>query len=71
MLSLRLAQAGDVSPLKTMLQEFAAFERLPVTVTEADLLRDVQIHLPVNEIGFLQSRSADSRSTRASTGSVF
>jgi hypothetical protein len=48
-LSLRLAQAGDVSLLKTTLQEFAAFERLPVTVTEADLLRDVQIHLPVNE----------------------
>jgi hypothetical protein len=36
-----------VSLLKTTLQEFAAFERLPVTVTEADLLRDVQIHLPV------------------------
>jgi len=32
-----------------MLQEFTAFERLPVTVTEADLLRDIQIHLPVNE----------------------
>jgi len=30
-----------------MLQQFAAFERLAVTVTEADLLRDVQIHLPV------------------------
>ena len=47
MLSLRLAQAGDLSLLKTMLQQFAAFERLAVTVTEADLLRDVQIHLPV------------------------
>jgi hypothetical protein len=31
MLSLRLAQAGGVSLLKTLLQEFAAFERLPVT----------------------------------------
>jgi hypothetical protein len=39
-----------------MLQEFSAFERLPVTVTEADLLRDIQIHLPVNESDFLQSR---------------
>ena len=29
-----------------MLQEFTAFEHLPVTVTEADLLRDIQIHLP-------------------------
>jgi hypothetical protein len=33
--------------VKTMLQEFAAFERLPVTVTEGDLLRDIQIHLPL------------------------
>ena len=57
--------------LETMLQEFSAFERLPVTVTEADLLRDIQIHLPVNESDFLQSRRADSRSTQASTGSVF
>ena len=64
-------QAGDVSLLETMLQEFTAFERLPVTVTEADLLRDIQIHLPVNESDFLQSRRADSRSTQASTGSVF
>jgi hypothetical protein len=39
-------QAGDQSLLETMLQEFTAFERLPVTVTEADLLRDIQIHLP-------------------------
>ena len=54
MLSLRLAH--DVSLLKTMLQEFAAFERLPVTVTEADLFRDVHNHLPVNESDFLQSR---------------
>ena len=40
MLSLRYAQAGDISLLKTMMHEFAAFERLPVVVTEADLLRD-------------------------------
>ena len=64
-------QAGEVSLLETMLQEITAFERLPVTVTEADLLRDIQIHLPVNESDFLQSRRADSRSTQASTGSVF
>ena len=37
-----------------MLQEFTAFEHLPVTVTEADLLRDIQIHLPVNESDFLR-----------------
>jgi hypothetical protein len=30
-------QAGDVSLLETMLQEFTAFERLSVAVTEADL----------------------------------
>ena len=40
MLSLRYAQAGDISLLETMIHEFAAFERLPVVVTEADLLRD-------------------------------
>ena len=40
MLSIRSAQASDISPLKTMIHEFAAFERLPVVVTEADLLRD-------------------------------
>ena len=34
--------------METVLQEFTAFEHLPVTVTEADLLRDVQIHLPVS-----------------------
>ena len=48
-----------------MLQEFTAFERLPVIVTEADLLR------AMNESDFLESRRADSRSTQASTGSVF
>jgi len=31
--------------LETMPQELAAFERLPVTVTEADLLLDILIHL--------------------------
>jgi len=35
-------QAGDVPLLETM--EFGAFERLPLTVTEADPLRDIQIH---------------------------
>jgi len=64
-------QAVDVSVLEALLQEFTAFERLPVTVTEADLLRDTPIHLPVNESDFLQSRRADSRSKQASTGSVF
>ena len=64
-------QAGDVSLLETMLQEFTVFERLPVTVTEANLLRDIQIHLPVIESYLLPSRRADSRSTQASTGSVF
>jgi GNAT superfamily N-acetyltransferase len=39
MLSLRHAQPSDVSLLKTMIHEFAAFERLPVVVTEADLVR--------------------------------
>jgi hypothetical protein len=64
-------QAGDVSLLETILQEFTVFERLPVTVTEAGLLRDIQIHLPVNESYLSPSRRADSRSTQASTGSVF
>ena len=54
MLSPRLPQAGGVSLLETMLQEFTAFEHLPVTVTDADLLRDIQIHLPVNESDFLR-----------------
>ena len=40
MLSIRPANAGDVPVLKTLIHEFAAFERLPVTVTEASLLRD-------------------------------
>jgi hypothetical protein len=53
-LYLNLPQAGDVSLLETVLQEFTAFEHLPVTVTEADLLRDIQIHLPVNESDFLR-----------------
>jgi hypothetical protein len=54
-----------------MLQEFTAFERLPVTATEANLLRDMQIHLPVNGSDLLPSRRAGSPSTVASTGSVF
>jgi len=40
MLSIRPANAGDVPLLVTLIHEFAAFERLPVTVTEASLLRD-------------------------------
>ena len=40
MLSIRPANSGDVSVLKTMIHEFAAFERLPVVVTDASLLRD-------------------------------
>jgi GNAT superfamily N-acetyltransferase len=40
MLSLRHARPSDVSLLKILIHEFAAFERLPVVVTEADLLRD-------------------------------
>jgi GNAT superfamily N-acetyltransferase len=40
MLSIRPAQATDVPLLKKMIHEFAAFERLPVATTEADLTRD-------------------------------
>ena len=40
MLSLRDARPSDVSLLKIMIHEFAAFERLPVAVTEARLARD-------------------------------
>ena len=40
MLSIRPAHAGDVSALNTLIHELAEFERLPVAVTEADLLRD-------------------------------
>jgi GNAT superfamily N-acetyltransferase len=40
MLSIRPANAGDVPLLNTFIHEFAEFERLPVTVTEVDLLRD-------------------------------
>jgi GNAT superfamily N-acetyltransferase len=39
MLSLRHAGPSDVSLLKILIHEFAAFERLPVVVTEADLAR--------------------------------
>jgi len=40
MLSIRPARVSDVPALNTLIHEFAAFERLPVTVSEADLLRD-------------------------------
>lgn len=40
MLLIRPAHAGDVPLLNTMIHEFAEFEHLPVTVTEANLLRD-------------------------------
>jgi GNAT superfamily N-acetyltransferase len=39
MLSLRYARPDDVPLLRVLIHEFAAFERLPVVVTEADLLR--------------------------------
>jgi GNAT superfamily N-acetyltransferase len=40
MLSIRPASAGDVSVLNALIRELAAFERLPVLVTDASLLRD-------------------------------
>ena len=40
MLSIRHARAEDVPVLNTLIHEFAEFERLPVAVTEAALLRD-------------------------------
>jgi GNAT superfamily N-acetyltransferase len=40
MLTIRPAHAADVPLLNTLIHEFAAFEHLPVTVTEANLLRD-------------------------------
>ena len=40
MLSIRPALAADVPLLKTLIHEFAGFERLPVAATEAALLRD-------------------------------
>src|SRR5258708_6893903 len=40
MLSIRSAHAGDVSILRALIHELAEFERLPVAVTEAALLRD-------------------------------
>jgi GNAT superfamily N-acetyltransferase len=40
MLSIRPANKSDVFLLNTLIHEFAEFERLPVTVTEGDLLRD-------------------------------
>ncbi len=40
MLSIRPADARDVPTLNTLIHEFAKFERLPVAVTEAALLRN-------------------------------
>ena len=40
MLSIRPACASDVPALKTLIHEFAQFERLPVAASEASLLRD-------------------------------
>ena len=40
MLSIRPALAADVPALNALIHELAAFERVPVAVTEADLLRD-------------------------------
>ena len=40
MLSIRPADSGDVPMLNILIHEFAKFERLPVAVTEAGLLRD-------------------------------
>ena len=40
MLSIRPAHASDVPTLKTLIHEFAEFERLPVAASEAGLLRD-------------------------------
>jgi GNAT superfamily N-acetyltransferase len=40
MLSIRPANPSDVPILNTLIHEFAEFERLPMTATEAALLRD-------------------------------
>jgi GNAT superfamily N-acetyltransferase len=40
MLSIRPARAADVPTLNTLIHEFAEFERLPISVTEAGLLLD-------------------------------
>jgi len=40
MVVIRLGQAVDIPVLNTMIHEFAAFERLPIALTEEDLLRD-------------------------------
>lgn len=40
MLTIRPANVRDVPLLKTLIHEFAAFERLPVTVTDDSLRRD-------------------------------
>lgn len=46
MLSIRPARASDVPALRALIHEFAAFERLPVTASEASLLRDGFSDLP-------------------------
>jgi GNAT superfamily N-acetyltransferase len=40
MLAIRPAAANDVRLLNTLIQEFAAFERLSAAITEQELLRD-------------------------------
>ena len=40
MLSIRPAHAGDVSALNALIRELAEFEHLPVSVTDAALMRD-------------------------------
>ncbi len=40
MLVVRPGQTSDIPVLNTMIHEFAAFERLPIALTEEDLLRD-------------------------------
>ena len=40
MLLIRPAEVSDVPLLNILIHEFAEFERLPITVTEEDLLRD-------------------------------
>ena len=40
MLTIRPAATSDVPLLKTLIYEFAEFERLPVSIQEEDLLRD-------------------------------
>ena len=48
MLTIRPFQPGDVVMLKGLIHSLAKFERLPVVVTEEDLLRDGFRHHPPN-----------------------